>query len=58
MTSKERKQKARFQLLAAIQTAFSDYNNHSEEMKEEMSKQMERVEKMFGYVPGSWQRGC
>lgn len=56
MSKKETKQKAQDELMLALQTAF--YNEDlTDEEREEMSKQMERIEKMFGYTPGSWLRG-
>jgi hypothetical protein len=49
-------------LLSAIQIAFERIADVPEPRREElrvaMDKQMRRVEKLFGYVPGSWQRGC
>lgn len=57
MNRTERKQEAQDQLLHGMQVAFAR-NEDDEELREIMSKQMERVEKMFGYEPGSFTRGC
>lgn len=68
MTRTEIKENARRELLIAMQTSFSaiterNSGSYIEDDTErqavfaEMDKQMERVEKIFGYVPGSWARG-
>jgi cytochrome c556 len=64
MTKTELKQKAQDMLLAAIGTAFyADASSLgiSEEERDalmaEMSKQMERIEGLFGYKKNSWLRG-
>ena len=56
MTKTELKTQAKEKLLSFIQHSFYD-DTISKEMIEEMSKQMERVEKLFGYEPKSWARG-
>lgn len=60
MTRTETKQKAQFELLSAMQIAFEiAHDQHaSDDLVAEMSSQMERVEKLFGYELGSWARGC
>ena len=68
MKKAEIKEKAHEELMTAMQVAFhsvGDYHDGSyiEDEKEraiilkEMEKQFCRVEKLFGYIPGSWQRG-
>lgn len=58
------KQLAQEMLMSAMQCAFSQLEGDDvpEERKVTlgiaMSKQMERVEKVFGYKPGSWSRGA
>ena len=58
------KQIAQENLLSAMQTAFdrleyeamTDFDRAA--MKKTMSKQMARVEKLFGFDPHSFSRGC
>ena len=57
MTSGDRKEKAQEALLLSMQMAFCNEELTQEELKL-MSKQMARVEKLFGYVTYSWVRGC
>lgn len=63
MTKTELKQVAQDQLMNAMQVAFSYVHDNEEEGIErdiliaEMDKQMSRVEKLFGYEPGSFTRG-
>lgn len=70
MTKTEIKQMAQDELMAAMQTAFNmilDTSSGSckedttieerEMVMAEASKQMERIEKLFGYTPSSWNRG-
>jgi hypothetical protein len=52
----EIKQEAQKELLEAMQVAFNNIEASSA-IYEEADKQMRRVEKMFGYVEGSWGRG-
>lgn len=64
------KHKAQEELLHAMQIAFvrlmdgdsEDISNLTDREKDllwdQMNKQMGRVEKLFGFVPGSFQRGC
>jgi|GEM_PF-6511431 len=64
------KQKAQEELLMSMQIAFvrlmdggsADIDGMTEREKEllweHMDKQMARVEKLFGYEPHSFQRGC
>ena len=63
LTKTEIKAEAKLRLLQAIGTAFYPVyedgrlsKENAEIVAEEMDKQMERVEKMFGYVPGSFFR--
>ncbi len=69
MTKTEIKSKAREELLMAMQVAFEavHMNNSGSYIEDdterqavtaEMDKQFARVEKIFGYVPGSWARGA
>ena len=60
ISRKEIKQQAQDNLMSAMQIAFLQaHDDHaSSDLISEMSSQMERVEKLFGYDPGSWQRGC
>ena len=66
------KEKAQAHLMTGMQAAFNQVPDlfsscfeapdcySPEEMQEvltEMDKQMRRVEKLFGYTPGSWGRG-
>lgn len=64
MTKTEIKHKAQDELLHGMQTAFArmadDISLSGEELdllRIEADKQMSRVEKMFGYEPGSFYRG-
>lgn len=68
MTKTEIKDKAHFELMAAMQVSFHavtdrisgsyiEDDTERELIIAEMDKQMKRVEKMFGYIPGSWTRG-
>lgn len=60
MTRTELKQTAQNELVSAMQVAFNSVTDSEEDspaLVEEMNKQFERVEKLFGYVPGSWNRG-
>jgi len=64
------KHKAQAMLLSGIQVAFSRFNEGESAdliqmtdrektlVLDQMDKQMGRVEKMFGFEPGSWMRGC
>ena len=60
MTRKETKHQAQAELMSAMQIAFerTPKNPAEADVTAEMSRQMERVEKLFGYEPGSWVRGC
>ena len=59
MTKTELKQEAQKELLSRMALAFDTvYEDKSPELLEEMDKQMRRAEKMFGWVEGSFQRGC
>ena len=52
----EMKNQARVNLLHGLNIAFYG-DNVDAEMFEVMSSEMERIEKLFGYVPGSSWRG-
>ena len=63
-SAKERREQVQDILMSALGTAFyqvSDDRTLPEAEKEvlikEMSRQMERIERLFGYDPGSWPRG-
>ncbi len=56
-TKTQIKQNAQDELMSAMQIAFAN-KQHSDELVAEISRQMERVEKLFGYKPGSWARSC
>ncbi len=64
MNKKEIKEKAQGELLHGMQVAFSlidEYGvpeNEVKALQTEMSRQMARVEKLFGFVPFSFTRGC
>jgi len=67
MTRTELKKKAQAEILnVAMQSMFrtADMNldglNDKDmiTLTDEMDKQLRRIEKMFGYVPGSWRRGA
>ena len=57
MAKTEIKQEAQKELLSSMQVAFNNIN-HGSDVWAEADRQMRRVEKMFGYVEGSWERGC
>jgi len=65
-TKAQVKEEAQRQLLSAMQNAFTviheEYNGYTPEqtktIQDEMSKQMARVEKIFGYEEYSWDRSC
>jgi hypothetical protein len=58
------KQLAQENLLSAMQTAFDRLDQEEidgaakEDLRDAMSKQMARVEKLFGFEPNSFLRGC
>ena len=52
----EIKQTAQDSLMHAMQYAFEE-TDLDPAARAELSRQMERIEKFFGYVPGSWSRG-
>ena len=56
MANKAIKEQAQQNLLLGMQVAFE--HSVDEKMRAEMSKQMARVEKMFGFEPYSFERGC
>ncbi len=69
MTRAERanlKKEAQCQLFYGMQTAFTDsqleiadtLGHNRKLLVAEMDKQMERIERLFGWEVGSWQRGC
>ena len=68
MTKTEIKAKAREELLIATQVAFHavtdtrsggyiEDDTERASVLAEMDNQFKRIEKMFGYVPGSWTKG-
>jgi hypothetical protein len=58
------KQLAQENLLSAMQVAFARLEDEglsaeqTESMQKAMSQQMARVEKLFGFEPGAFARGC
>lgn len=57
------KDDARDKLMHGLQASISsisdvNQNAYSDELRKEMIKQFRRVEKLFGYVPGSWSPFC
>ena len=56
MTSKEIKQQSQDALLQSMTLAFYE-TDMTDKQRSVMSKQLERVEKLFGYTAGSWSRG-
>jgi hypothetical protein len=64
MTKTELKQEAQDALMQSMTAAFyaiNDNDDMTEEQREALyaaaDEQMRRVEKLFGYEPGSWLRG-
>jgi len=58
------KQRAQADILASLGSAWASVENDDDMtdrekalVLEQLDKQMSRIEKMFGYVPGSWMRG-
>ena len=63
MNKTQAKEIAQNEIMLAIQTAFArgDYYHEGTERElitEQLDKQMARIEKLLGYVPSSWDRGC
>jgi len=65
MTRTEIKYKAQDEILSMIQCSFTSFSERSvlddcdkKMVLEEMSKQMARVEKLFGYSGHEWMRSC
>ena len=59
MTKTELKNIAKEEIMFAIGHAFTkagDSETHKD-ITDEMDKQYRRIEKLLGYVPGSWSRG-
>ena len=58
-TRTETKQQAQAELMSAMQIAFAEPAKNPKELalRDEMSRQMARVEKLFGYAEHSWVRG-
>ena len=54
-TKKDIKEAAQDELMLAMQVAFNNVSNR--EVVKEMDRQFKRVEKLFGYNMGSWNRG-
>jgi restriction endonuclease len=69
VTKTEIKHKAQKHIMEAVQCSFDMMvsthggtfgtytQDEIEAINAEMDEQMKRIEKLFGYVPGSWQRG-
>jgi len=64
MTKRQLKTKAQHRLMTAMQTAFGDALRETDDrmvpaaVRDEMDLQFARVEKLLGYVQGSWRRDC
>ena len=56
-SKKQIKETAQDALLSALQQAFESSAAEDEAVFAEMDKQFARIEKTFGYKPGSWTRG-
>ena len=56
---KQLKQQVQDALLSAMMVQFTRFNdeNASEELVAAARKEAHRVQKLFGYEPGSWQEG-
>jgi len=54
---KEIKQQAQDALMSAAQAAFESDAAEDSAVFKAMDKEFARIEKMFGYSPGSWTRG-
>lgn len=59
-TRQEIKEAAQDKIMQGIQGAFSLASDEGDDEKvvKEMDKQFKRIEKMFGYDIGSWNRGA
>ena len=57
MSKKEIKQTAQDNLMSSMQAAFCA-DELTNAARDEMDKQMKRVERLFGYESGSWSRGA
>lgn len=57
-TKKDIKEEAQDELMSAMQVAFNNVSTETDrEVVKEMDRQFKRVEKLFGYKMGSWNRG-
>ena len=59
MSRTKLKRAAQDRLLEALPVAFERLHrvDYTAELETEMSRQMERIESLFGYKSGSWGRG-
>lgn len=57
MNKTERKHEAQEHLMHGLRAAFAMADDIDDETRVEMSKQMARIEKLFGYEPFSSPRG-
>lgn len=60
MTKTQVKQRAQSVIMESAQRVFYAAENEgmNPEIIAELDKQFTRLEKLFGYVPGSWLRSC
>jgi len=56
-SAKENKEKAQDALMSAAQAAFESDDAEDSAVFKAMDKEFARIEKLFGYSPGSWTRG-
>jgi hypothetical protein len=56
-SKKEIKERAQDELMHSLANAFYSDEAKDKAVFAEMDKQMKRIEKLFGYKPGSWRRG-
>ncbi len=58
MTATQRRQEAQREIMVAATTVFyrigDNQDDYPSELVAEIRKQLTRVEKLFGYEPGSW----
>lgn len=58
----ELKARSQDMIMSAIQSAFAQLENmpraEADDLEKEISKQMARVERLFGYEVNSWGRGA
>jgi len=57
MKQKQIKDRAKVELMWALQIAFTDTAGIPKEIQQEMAQQFERVENLFGFERGSFTKG-